>query len=148
MIEAKMENNYSTYRYFFKFKVIGGEIVDGESFKTDDYTDGSLVDNEHFKWVEYSQVREEVEEDNIIKIKWWAVIDDKKIALLEDVVRGAIYKEGSLRILPKVDYGTTNPELFVFDEDLNEWKAPTYEGGSVQVWDTSSKKHVELNNAN
>ena len=143
-----MENNYSTYRYFFKFKVIGGEIVDAASFKTDDYVDESLSDNEHFKWVEYLQVREEIEEESIIKIKWWAVINDKKIALLEYLVPGAIYRENSYKILPRVDYGTTNPELFVFDEDLNEWKSPTYEGGSVQVWIPSLKKHVELSNAN
>ena len=139
-----MENNYSTYRYFVKIKNIGGEIVEGKSFKTDDYVEGSLQDNEHFKWLEYIQLREEVEEEKIVKTKWWAVIDDKKIGLLDELIPGAIYKEGSYRILPKVDYGTMSPDLFVFDEDLNEWKSPTFENGSIQVWDSSLKKHIEI----
>ena len=104
----------------------------------------NLKDSEHSFWVGYEEKYEEYEENSVKKARWNFYINDVLYGNLEDLVIGAIYRSSIPRLLPNVDFGTTNPSYYVFDFELNEWKSPLFDTSGIKIWDAEKKQYVPL----
>lgn len=136
----------SQYKYFMKIKKVGNIISDFGFVNLNNANETLPEDNDHFYWIEYTEVRNEVEEDSVKKIKWTVYVDDIEVGDLESMKVGAIFVPNSKKILPPTEFGDTDPNLFVFDIERNEWMPPRYSDGGVQVWDISTKTFVPVSN--
>lgn len=103
-----------------------------------------LSESSHSYWVHYVEVYEEYEEDSVKKARWTFNIDDVNYGNLESLVLGAIYRPNIPRLLPAIDFSDTNPNYFIFDLDLNEWKSPLFELDGIKIWNTELKQYVGI----
>ena len=87
-------------RYFLKLKKDTNEIAAFGSVSSVEYKESDYTASEFFTWVEYSQMREEYEEDFVIKAKWSAIINDIDFGDLESLVLGAVIDFDNNAILP------------------------------------------------
>jgi hypothetical protein len=120
-------------------------------FEFDSKNEEYILDNpdlyketDHSFWVEYKDVYEEYEEDSVKKARYNLYIDDVNFGNLESLILGAVYKKEYARLLPKIDFGTSNPNYYVFDRESNEWKAPLFDIDGIKIWNISSKKYEPL----
>ena len=129
----------------FEFASINEEMSVVESGEQES-TVGSdqLEDSVHSSWVHYVDHYEAYEEDGVQKARWTFSINDVNYGDLESLKIGAIYRPSIPRLLPNVDFGTTNPDYYVFDFELNEWKAPLFDLDGIKIWDTDKKEYVPL----
>jgi hypothetical protein len=136
---------------FFRVKADSGLIFEFFSINPDVVEnlneDGEVIapeDSVHSYWVSYEDYYHEYEEDSVKKAQWNLKINGVNFGNLEDLKLGAIYRKDFPRLLPSVDFGTTNPSWFVFDLEDNEWKSPLFDTNGVKVWDTVQKDYVLL----
>lgn len=136
---------------YFKVHRDNGRIFEflslNPSLAEDTDENGEVVapeDSIHSVWVNYEEHYEEYVEDDVNKAKWTFSINGVNFGDLETLKIGAIYRQQYPRLLPDVDFGTTNPSWYVFDLELNEWKAPLFDTDGIKVWDTVKKEYVPL----
>jgi hypothetical protein len=130
----------------FRVRKDSGQIFEFDSKSEDQVAENPdlYAESEHSFWVEYTDVYEEYEDQFIKKARWNLYINDKSYGDLETLKMGAIYRAQYPRLLPNIDFGTTNPSYYVFDLDLNEWKSPLFDVSGIKVWDTSLKEYKSI----
>jgi hypothetical protein len=104
----------------------------------------SPENSDHSYWVNYEEHYLEYEEDSVQKAMWTFSINGVNYGDLESLKIGVIYRPSIPRLLPSVDFGTENPNYYVFDFELNEWKSPSFDLDGIKIWDTEKKEYVPL----
>lgn len=145
MLNKKYFRVHKSNGTIFEFTSINEEIysVDSEGQKS---VDGSelIEDSAHSYWVGYVEHYDQYEEDGVQKARWNFSINDVNYGDLESLKIGSIYRPLIPRLLPNVDFGTTNPDYYVFDFELNEWKSPLFDLDGIKIWNTDKKEYVPL----
>ena len=134
------------HKKFAKIKKSSGEVSEFASIPPDELVedDDRFKENEHFYWIEYSEEREDYVEDSVSKTNWYVIINGERVGKLDDFNLDCVYKKNINKILPKVSYGDMNPDHFVFDFEIGEWKAPLFELDGIKIWDSASRKYVSI----
>lgn len=133
---------------FFKIHNDSGIISEFASVNPNNIDDNGVVigpeSNDHFTWIAYDEQFEEYVDQQVTKGRWNIIINDTNFGDLENMTLGAIYRSSVPRLLPKIDFGTTNPNWFVFDFELNEWKSPLFEASGIKIWNTETQSYIDL----
>lgn len=125
----------------FEFAAINPDIVENLD------ENGEVIapeDSIHSYWVGYEEYYHEYEEESVKKARWNFKINNVDYGNLEDLQLGAIYRKDIPRLLPNVDFGSTNPSWYVFDLEDNEWKAPLFDTDGVKIWDTVQRRYAAI----
>jgi hypothetical protein len=136
---------------YFRVKKDSGAIFEFSSinpnFEENLDENGDVIapeDSDHSYWVNYDEEYTEYEEDSVQKAMWTFSIKGTNYGDLESLKIGAIYRPSVPRLLPNVDFGTENPNYYVFDFELNEWKSPIFDLDGIKIWNTEKKEYVSL----
>lgn len=141
-------------RYFVKikknsnqvadFKTINRELLDSTE-EVDAWVAKQIEDDDHFKWIEYDEVENNAEVENIFRLQWRVYIDGEDFGPLENMMIGSVIDDVRKSFLPRFNFGDSDPSLYKYDYVNHEWKAPLFEGGGTLVWDEASGDYVPLN---